>query len=439
MVEIQRILLYKNEVYNMDPRIQELIDVTKTKFGLDSYYLQRHSLYRKVNILNETVYTLCMEWFPNHAIKQEDDDSNPDGTAVIELNVNSGKFESVIFVMGKTYAEDGVSFAGLDLNDIIKWIEKETGLEYEKQFHLHKEEQGDLFFKECISGVAVSPSGSIEVKFNQNGNLIFFAIHGEFPSKEIIKEEIYTLSLEMVEHLAKEQLKLVEFPSYEQKRLSPVYAVEEIYVTNDQTSMIPFEVIVDTRSYLEMDEAILWDEPINNRFERKEISWIENITPEQAFSCEPSPNLFPITKVEQDKCIMAIKDVLRQEYPSESGKWMLKTLHRDKGYIHAVLRATQQDNRVFQRKLMIIIDAVSLQVINYIDNKPMLEVFDEFQAPEEVIVTKEEAFEKMKDLFELKPFYVYDVKQNLYVLCGKLDCHYGVNAGNGEVIALDDL
>ena len=29
----------------------------------------------------------------------------------------------------------------------------------------------------------------------------------------------------------------------------------------------------------------------------------------------------------------------------------LKRLHRDKGYIHAIVRANKQDNRVFQRKM----------------------------------------------------------------------------------------
>lgn len=137
--------------------------------------------------------------------------------------------------------------------------------------------------------------------------------------------------------------------------------------------------------------------------------------------------------------MIAVNDLLRQEYPKDSGNWILKTLHRDKGYIHAILRANKQDNRVFQRKLMIMIDAKSLQVVNYMDNKPMLEVFDQFQAPEKVTVNKEEAFEKMKELFELKPYYVYDFEQKQYILCGKLDCQYGVNAGNGEVILLDDL
>ncbi len=423
----------------MDKRIQELIDMTRIKFGLDHYYLQRHSFSRYVNIFNETVYRFGMEWFPNHVTEQEDNGSNPDGTAVIEVNLNTGKFESAIFVMGKTYAKDGVTFANHNTNDILKWIEQETGLIYGKQFQLHKEEEGELYFRECIDGIAVSPSGAIEVKFNKDGNLTSFAAYGQFPSKEMVKEETYALSFEMIEGLAKEQVKRIKCPSFEQKRLFSIYAVEEIYVTNDGTSTIPFEGIVDERSRLKINKTIYWDEPINIPFERKEISWIEYITSEQAFLHEPSLDSFPITKVEQEKCEMAVKDFLRQKYPNDTGKWMLKTLHRDKGYIHAILRVNKQDNRVFQRKLMTIIDSKSLKAVNYMDNKPMLEVFDQFQVPYKVTIPKEEAYEKIKELFELKPYYVYDFEQKQYVLCGKLDCQYGVNAGSGEVISIDDL
>ncbi|MEH7524140.1 hypothetical protein V7149_12790, partial [Bacillus sp. JJ1503] len=275
--------------------------------------------------------------------------------------------------------------------------------------------------------------------YNQEGKLTSFSVHGQFPSEEIVKEETFKLSLGKVEHLGKEQLKLIEFPSYEKEKIFSVYMVEEIYVTNDGTSTIPFEIIADVRSFLKIGKTISWNKPINEPFIRKEISWIEDVTVDQAFSCEPSPFSFPITKVEQEKCEMAVEELLRREYPKDTGKWMLKTLHRDKGYIHAILRANHQDNLVFQRKLMIMIDARSLQAANYMDNKPMLESYDQFQAPDKVTITKDEAFEKIKELFELKPYYVYDFKQKQYVLCGKIDCHHGVNAGSGEVISLDDL
>ncbi|MFD2193455.1 hypothetical protein [Oceanobacillus bengalensis] len=423
----------------MDSRIKELIELTKTKFGLNNYYLQRHQFDRSVNIFNETVYTLSMEWFPDHVTVQEDGDSNPEGTASIEVNLKNCTFNSAIFVMGKSYAENGIMFVSRHKEEIIKWVEDETGLTYGKQFQIHKEREGEVYFKECIDGVAVSPSGSIEVKFDQEGKLTFFAVHGQFPSKEIVKEETYLLSLEKVEHLAKDQLKLIEYPSFEQKKLFSVYAVEEVYVTNDQMETIPFEIFVDVRSYLQINKTMYWDKPINQSFDRKELRWIEDISAEQAFSCEPSPDSFPISKITQEKCLKVVNDLLRQEYPEDSGNWILKTLHRDKGYIQAILRANKQDNRVFQRKLMIMIDAKSLHVVNYMDNKPMLEVFDQFQAPKKVTISKEEAFEKVKELFELKPYYVYDFDRKQYVLCGKFDCDYGVNASSGEVIALGDL
>lgn len=423
----------------MDNRIQELIDLTKLKFGLGNYNLQSHSINRRVNIFNDTVYTLCMEWFPNHVTEHEDDGLNPEGTAVIEIDVNSRNFESAIFVMGKTYANDGVLFTNRNMKEIIKWIEQETGLTYGKQLQLQKEEEGELLFKECIDDVAVTPSGFIEIKFDQEGRLTYFANHGQFPSKEMVNKETYTLSLEMLGDLLEKQLKLIEFPLFEQEKLLSVYAVEEIYVTNDGTSVIPFEFIIDVKSYSEINKIIYWDEPSNKPFERIEISWTEDITVEQAFSNEPSPDEFPITNVEQEKCVIAVKDFLRQEYPNETGKWILKTLHRDKGYIHATLRANHQDNRVFQRKINVMIDAKSLQAVNYMDNKPMLEIYEQFQAPDKVKIDKKEAYEKIKEFLELKPYYVYDFKQKQYVLCGKLDCQYGVNASSGQVIALEDL
>ena len=422
----------------MDSRIKELIDYTKIKFGLDKYHLQRQRLYRKVNIFNETIYTLCMEWFPDHVSEPKDDDSNPEGTAVIDIDVNSRKLESVIFVGDKSYA-NGIMFSEFDRKEIIRWIEQETELMYGKQFELHKEDARELHFKECIDGVAVSPSGSVEIKFDQEGKLTMFSVHGQFPSKEIVKEETYTLSLQKIEHLAKEQLQLIEFPSFEQQRLLPVYGMEEIYIMNDQTSTIPFEFIVDVRSYLKVDKTMYWDTPLHKPFERKEINWMEDVTAQQAFSNEPSPDSFPITKIEQEKCVLTVKDVLRQEYPNDTGKWVLKTLHRDKGYIQAILREKKKVNRVFKRKVTILIDVKNFQAVNYIDNKPMLEMFDQFEAPEKVTVTKDKAYGRLKELFELKPYYVYDFEQRQYVLCGKLDCQYGVNASSGEVIALDDL
>lgn len=422
----------------MDRRVKELIEETKVKFSLAAYELKRYGLHRDVNIFNETVYTLSMEWFPE-GVEEPADESNPEGAAVIEVHVPSQQVASAIFVKGKTYAKSGINFTGLDTDGIIEWVEQETGLMYGKQLQLYKEEEGKLLFNEVIDGIAVSPSGSLEINYDEEGNLTLFAVHGHFPSKEMIREEAFALSFDKVEQVAKEQLKLIKFPSFEHKKLIPVYGVEEIYLTNDQMVKIPFEWTVDERSNLPIDQTIYFDQTVTSPFERQEVTWSEEVTADQAFSAEPSPDSRPITDKEQKKCFVAIKYFLLQEYPDDSEKWILKTLQRDNGFIFATLRDSQEGNRIFQRKLTVIIDPVHFQAVNYVDNQAMLAIFDDDQAPAPAVIDKEAAYQKLKELYEFTPYYVYDFKRRQYVLCGKVDCDYGVEASTGRVIALEDL
>lgn len=414
----------------MDDQIKQIVDFTKMKFGLKNYELNEYEFYRKVNIYNETIYTLSMEWLPNNSVQQ--DDLNPDGTAVIEMNLNTQKFEQVIFVNGKSYAENDKRF--LHYKEIIKWIEEETGLTYEDQFQLEKEEEGKFTFHSSINGIKVAPIGCIEIQFNHEGQLIEFSINGQFPEKKLIKEEIFTLSREKLENLYFEQLRLIETPIFEQKKRLPIYALDEIYVTN---SGIPIEMT--NNQNVKIDQLIYWDEPLNQPFKAKKLDWFENITSEQAFSCEPSPESYSITEHDKEQCLLLVKNFLRQQYSKDSGQWVLQNLYREKKYIVASLYLNKQDHFIFKRKMKVFINGRNFQVENYIDSAKLLETFNDFQAADGVTFTKEQAFEKLKSNFELKPYYVYDPKERLYVLCGKLDCHFAVNATNGEVVALNEL
>lgn len=188
-----------------------------------------------------------------------------------------------------------------------------------------------------------------------------------------------------------------------------------------------------------MDKVIEWDDHIQKPFQGKILSLIENVAPDQAFQCEPHPDLWPITEEEIKKCVSTIQKFLSQEYTNDSGKWALKLIYRDKGYIHATLKAKEQRERAFKRKMKLFIDSDTYEVLNYMDNKPFLKAYMELKEVEEIKVTKEEAFEKLKDFIELTPYYVYDFGQGYYVLCGKLDCQYAVKASNGEVVELSEL
>jgi hypothetical protein len=415
--------------------VQELVDFTRDKWGLNNYYLHTYNFYRKLNGLNETIYTLTMEWYPSHITEQEDEDCNPDGTAVIDLNVQNRQFESVIFVGGETFANK-MLLESIEINDIIKFIENETGLIHGNQFNLQSEKENEYLFRSSINGVTVSPSGIIEIKLNSEDKLTYFSINGPFPSLDKVTEDTFSLKLEDVEQIAKEQLKLINFPLRIQKKLMPVYCFEEIYITNDLSKTLPF--IYQDLVY-SIDERLRWQTSNKKSFKRRQMNLIENITADQAFSLESHPDLIPITDSEKERSIGCIKDFLSRVYPSDSGKWLLKTLHRNNGYIQAKISLIEQVSSIIQRKLMVFIDPITFQVLNYMDNKDFLKIYEEFPETKNLNIDSENAFQRIKSTIDLKPVYVYDFKQKNYILCGRIDSDYGINAINGEVLELNDL
>ena len=422
----------------MDHRIEELIEFTREKYGLNQYYLQGWDISRETTIYDETVYRLRMEWFPNHIQDWDDEESNPEGTASVEIDIHSRKLKRAIFVGGISYSESMI-FDWNNKQEIFNWIERETGLKYLEQFELWREEERELHFKGRIDGFAFSPSAFIDCSFNEEGRLTYFSVYGKFPPEKLVKKESYILSLEQVEELVKNQLKLAEFPLMKKQKLVPAFAVEEIYIKNDGRSTLAFDFFVDENSRLPFDKTIEWNQETSKPFNRTPITLIENVTLEQAFRCDPHPDLQPISEEEIKKCIIALQIFLSQEYADDSGKWSLKALHRENGYIHATLQLKKQKERVFKRKMKVFIDSKTNIVLNYMDNKLFLDMYKDLKEAEEIKVTKEEAFTKLRHYMELTPYYVYDFEQGRYVLCGKLDCHYAVKADSGEVVEMSEL
>ncbi|GEL77043.1 hypothetical protein [Tenuibacillus multivorans] len=414
----------------MDPRIKTLIDTTKEKFGLQSYYLKRHDINRDINTFNQTVYTLSMEWFPN-GTESTDDGLNPEGTAVIELELNTQKVRSAIFVNSLSFVE-GVAFSKIDLETIIAWVEQETHLTYHKQFQLKKHEENQFVFTSCWNGTDTFPLGKIEIQFDSDGKMVLYSVIGSFPADRLVQEETYTLSLDRVEQIARQQLQLINWPDYEKEQVTPVYGIEEIYITNDGKSTIPFEPFDETKG-VNINQTITWNTHDATPFEAQDLDLDEEITVEQAFSNEPSPDTFTITFEEQEHCIKTVTQFLSQVYSDDSEKWKIVTLHRDKGYIVATLRLVNERQTIIPRKLSIFLDPKTFEVINYIDNLVMTQMTESFNHTGHAEINHQEAFDNIKDDLELKPCYVYSSEYETYILCGKLDCDMGVSAVDGEV------
>ncbi|WP_227936448.1 hypothetical protein [Alkalihalobacillus deserti] len=417
----------------MDTMVKELVDYTQNKWKLENYYLYSYHFYRQVSMLNETVYILSMEWYPSHITDIADEDSNPEGTAVIEIDVSSRQFKSVIFV-GDISFVNGIVIH--DQNDIIKWVEKEMALKYREQFILQHEAEREFHFGGCIHGVTVFPPASIRVNFNKENKLTLFSNFGHFPSTETVLEEKFSLTVNELEEHTKNQLKLVEIPSRKHKMFMPVYCIEELYVTNDRPHVIPF---YDVSSQIKIDNVMHWDTSIRKSFKRKPLDLSDEITLEQVFSLVPHPDLFPITSTEIERCINVVKDFLSNVYHNDSGKWILKTLHRENGYFVANLKETDKVERVSIRKLRLFIDTKTIKVCNYMDNKDFMEMYEGFKESAAITINKDTAYAAIKSKLELKPVYVYDFEQNKYLLCGEINSKFGVNAINGELTNLNDL
>ena len=75
----------------MDERIKQLVDMTAEKFSLDNYYLAEYNINRDVELFQETIYTLSMEWLPEGE-KSEEEGLNPPGSAIIELDIHNERF-----------------------------------------------------------------------------------------------------------------------------------------------------------------------------------------------------------------------------------------------------------------------------------------------------------------------------------------------------------
>lgn len=418
----------------MDKRLQDLVDWTKEKLKLDSYFLKTSSIQRKVNTYQETVYTLCMEWFPLLKPDYEDEDLNPEGTAVVEIDLHSKQIQSIIFVGEKTFADLRVEAP--DTNAIVEWIEQETNIS-SNLFHLAKEEANRWLFVSSIDGIAISPSGQIEVKLDQEGRLLLFAVHGEFPSEHLVEVESFTLTQESVIELAYKQIDIIKFPVMEEEKWKQAYAMEEVFVTNKEQQTLNFDIGIPEALRTKIKHLLTWKSGLDNDIVRKKIDVNREISADTAYANEPSPDMLSITKEEQEKCFETVKNFMRKVYPNDSGKWVLDHLYRDMEMVHAVLKLNEQNKLIFNEKLVVMLDPKTFEVLNYIDTSSFLEMFQNFESEDKVMVGKEEAFGNLEQHLLIKPYYVYDYAKQKYVLCGKLDCHYCVDAESGEVILLD--
>ena len=176
----------------------------------------------------------------------------------------------------------------------------------------------------------------IEVDFDDAGKLTFLHSYGTNPASGIsLSNQNSLLTLEEIEPIVKKQLQLVNFPSESEKRFVPVYAMEEVYVTVDGKRIIPF--MEHERSEVKVDEVIEWDKPLEGQINREEITVVVEVSVEEAFGNVDAGEKLTLSAEQIERSKKVVRDVLRAEYPDESGKWKLSKLQRQENFIEGTL------------------------------------------------------------------------------------------------------
>ncbi|QKY70619.1 hypothetical protein [Lentibacillus sp. CBA3610] len=269
--------------------------------------------------------------------------------------------------------------------------------------------------------------------------LTSFYIDGEFPNEEQIEWEPFALTPDKYEPLAKDQCQLLELPHQEQEKWLPIFGIEEVFLTNDAKRTIPFTFTEDGSSFVALDKVLRWDSPLDGGFERKEIDLSSEVTLDTVLANAPHPDTFPLSDDEMATCEREILRFMRIVYPEESGKRRLTGLHLKDGYIKAEIKRVEDAKSTLDIKINLLIERKTLTAVNYFDQDKLFAAFRHFTEAGEPVVSLEEAFEKLRGYLKVDPVYVYDSEKDRYIMCGKVDNKYGVNAVTGEVMTLNEM
>ena len=236
----------------------------------------------------------------------------------------------------------------------------------------------------------MTPGFMITVKFDEMGKLTSYSRYGTAPRQEDVEKSTFTLTLEEIEPLVKKQLQLVNFPSELENRFVSAYAMEEVFVTVDGHRVIPF--FEHERTIVKVDEVLEWDHPLAQTIKREELVFVAHSTVEEAFGHVGVGEKLVVTKNQIESSIEIVRDVLRSEYPQESGKWKLAELRRQENFIEAHCKMITDNSTIFNRKVVVFIKPENMSVLNFLDNGAMMEMFDTFAPAAQAVVTHDGSF-----------------------------------------------
>lgn len=417
----------------MNATIQEIAKDIQKQFGLDNYVVKNHHIFTETTLSNKTEYIVSFEFLPSEQ-DNEDEGYNPSGTALLDINLHTKELKQITFLNHVTYAAEGV-FPTQDMDQIIDWVEEVTGMMFGKQFKLVHEFENEISFQATIDNIEVAPTGAIDLTFNEQGQMTQFSINGIFPTEEEVDWEPFSLTTEDILDSMMDHLTLVETPDEENQKWLNLWQIKTFYIKNDRTKLILPEDLYQLDNFLKLNVPVKWDKAHTDTFTPEDYDFSTEITYDEAIENKGAKE--QITENEKQLCLEEVTKVVSSIFPNDSGKWTVTGMYPEKNYLICELNGEKY--RSIQRKLKIIIKRETFTTVNYWDNHFILDMFRSFDEPQQAVVDRNEAFEKLKGNIELTPVYVKESNSDVYQLCGRIECDDVVDAVSGELIRIVDL
>ena len=413
---------------------KQLTDYMLEKYHLTDYVLYESS-YTQNKMNDQTGYSFETFWIPRgiSVIEEEDGAMLPEGTVQIAINPVT-KRTTTLSLHGQILIHSVPN----DLRDIstrIAWLESETGMIHGTHFIFEKDDETFFSYVSCYDGIRLSPGCFIHMTVTENGQLDEFFLYGPHPLDHHVNQEAFALTLEDIDLLTKQQIKWISYPKTGHQY---AHTVSETLITQDRSILVPSKL--DFTSSIEVNDVLSWTGLPSKKYERYPDHSGEIVAANDVITQTEHPDFHPISQETVNACHTVIKDIIQNEYPADSGQWMIQYIYRQHPYLAVTLSRTHPTSYVDQqRRVTILLDEKTLDWISLTDDQELHTELASVTPPELEDDQQYVIFNALRPYLLLTPRYVFDVSKGQYVLCGLLDSNHAYLPATNEVVLLRDL
>ncbi|MCM3758197.1 hypothetical protein M3197_12050 [Sporosarcina aquimarina] len=414
----------------MDQRIETVLEELKVMLGLKQFVLHTHSLSQEVSAFGGFDILLTADWLPPATEAPLDDDILPEGTVSTRYSLRFQQLRLAITQGEKSFADPIASSE----EAFLKWSHQHTGLRAGNDFVLTNRTGNGIEGLVVHNDVPVQTDGFLELEWDESGRII----HCMLPllASNDFDEVFFSMTLEAIEPLVRQQLTAIRLPIEDEERFADYYAIDEVFIAQDGTVLPYFS---EEQSAYFPRIVLRWESVSTYQYERIRIQPFScELSSEEAFSILSNPgNVLSDDAVKH--CLQSATKFLSSQIPEESGEWEAYRIMQQPGNIEVVCRKLGEIAGPLRRKLLIMLNKDTYEVMNFMDSSEMAQLFEGFTQPRVETVSQEEAFEKMVTYITLEPKYVYHQYAGTYKLCGLLDSEECIDAVTGELKQLNEL